>query len=60
VERFNVFPAAKILTNPAKGYSTGQAIKAVEETAAGVLGENYSLHGQVPHIRKNLFLFFPR
>jgi multidrug efflux pump subunit AcrB len=37
-----VFPAAKILTNPAKGYSTGQAIKAVEETAAGVLGENYS------------------
>ncbi len=42
VERFNVFPAAKILTNPAKGYSTGQAIKAVEETAAGVLGENYS------------------
>ncbi|MDD3054046.1 MAG: multidrug efflux RND transporter permease subunit [Endomicrobiaceae bacterium] len=42
VERFNVFPAAKILTNPAKGYSTGQAIAAVEQTANQVLGDDYS------------------
>jgi multidrug efflux pump len=38
VERFNIFPAAKILTNPAPGYSSGQAMQAVEETAKEVLG----------------------
>lgn len=43
VQRFNVFPAAKIITNPAKGYSTGQAIKAMEETADKVLGSDYFL-----------------
>lgn len=43
VQRFNVFPAAKIITNPAKGYSTGQAIKAMEETADKILGSDYFL-----------------
>ncbi|MBQ3835403.1 MAG: efflux RND transporter permease subunit, partial [Elusimicrobia bacterium] len=28
VERFNIFPAAKILTNPAPGYSSGDAMNA--------------------------------
>ncbi|MBR3628653.1 MAG: multidrug efflux RND transporter permease subunit [Elusimicrobia bacterium] len=42
VERFNIFPAAKILTNPAPGYSSGQAMKAVEETAKEVLGTDYA------------------
>ena len=42
VERFNIFPAAKILTNPAPGYSSGQAMQAVEETAKEVLGTDYA------------------
>lgn len=43
VSRFNIFPSAKFLTNPAPGYSTGQAIKAAEETAKEVLGSDYTL-----------------
>lgn len=42
-ERFDVFPAAKILGNPAHGYTSGQAINAMEEVASEVLGEDYSL-----------------
>lgn len=37
-ERFNVFPAAKILGEPAPGYSSGQAIAAMEVVAREVLG----------------------
>lgn len=43
VERFNVFPAAKILANPAAGYSSGDAIRAVEETAKEVLDSGFTL-----------------
>ena len=43
VNRFNIFPAAKILGNPALGYSSGQAIKAMENVASEVLGSDYSL-----------------
>ncbi|MDO5765436.1 MAG: efflux RND transporter permease subunit, partial [Elusimicrobiales bacterium] len=43
VERFNVFPAAKIIANPAPGYSSGDAIRAVEETAKSVLDSNFTL-----------------
>ncbi|MCL2506278.1 MAG: multidrug efflux RND transporter permease subunit [Endomicrobia bacterium] len=43
VEHFNSFPSAKILANPATGYSSGQAIKAVEEVCAKVLGADYAL-----------------
>ena len=43
VNRFNIFPAAKILGDPAAGYSSGQAIAAMEEVAQQVLGEDYSL-----------------
>ena len=43
VERFNVFPAAKFIANPAAGYSSGDAIKAVEETAQSVLDPNFTL-----------------
>ncbi|CAD5107285.1 efflux RND transporter permease subunit [Zestomonas carbonaria] len=41
--RFNVYPAAKVLGGPAPGYSSGQALKAMQEVADEVLGENYSL-----------------
>jgi len=43
INRFNIFPAAKILGDPASGYSSGQAIDAMEEVADEVLGEDYSL-----------------
>lgn len=43
INRFNIFPAAKILADPANGYSSGQAIAAMEEVAEEVLGTDYSL-----------------
>ncbi|MDR1982266.1 MAG: multidrug efflux RND transporter permease subunit [Holosporaceae bacterium] len=43
VERFNVFPAAKILGNPAPGFTSGEAIRVMEEVAEQVLGEDYVL-----------------
>jgi multidrug efflux pump len=41
--RFNVYPAAKVLGGPAPGYSSGQALAAMQETADEVLGSDYSL-----------------
>ena len=43
VERFNVFPAAKFIANPAAGYSSGDAIRAVEETAQATLDPSFTL-----------------
>lgn len=43
VERFNVFPAAKIMANPAPGYSSGQAMDALEEITRAELPETYHL-----------------
>ncbi|MFP5238344.1 MAG: efflux RND transporter permease subunit, partial [Acidobacteriota bacterium] len=43
VERFNVFPAAKIMGGPAPGFSSGQAIAAMEKAAAAVLPPEYTL-----------------
>ncbi|SOZ36252.1 efflux RND transporter permease subunit [Cupriavidus neocaledonicus] len=42
VTRFNNFPAAKIMGDAAPGYSSGQAIAAMEETAQEVLGIGYA------------------
>ncbi len=41
VERYNVFPAAKIRGKPAQGYSSGQADAAIKQVANKVLGQNY-------------------
>lgn len=41
--RYNAFNAAKISGAPAAGYSSGQAIKAMEEVTAQVLGDGYTL-----------------
>lgn len=41
--RFNVYPAAKILGGPAPGYSSGQALAAIQEVADEVLGSDYTL-----------------
>ena len=43
INRFNIFPAAKITGDPAPGYSSGQAIAAMEEVASEVLGADYDL-----------------
>jgi multidrug efflux pump len=43
MQRFNVFPAAKITGTPAAGYTSGQAIKAMEEVAEESLPEGYNL-----------------
>jgi multidrug efflux pump len=43
VDRFNVFTAAKVLGSPAPGYTSGQAIAAMEEVATKVLGDEYNL-----------------
>ncbi|MGA4448026.1 efflux RND transporter permease subunit [Ectopseudomonas chengduensis] len=42
-DRFNVYPSAKVLGGPAPGYSSGQALAAMQEVADEVLGEDYSL-----------------
>jgi multidrug efflux pump len=41
--RFNVYPSAKVLGGPAPGYSSGQALTAMQEVADEVLGSDYSL-----------------
>ncbi|MFZ1096372.1 MAG: multidrug efflux RND transporter permease subunit [Xanthobacteraceae bacterium] len=43
VDRFNIFPSAKILGNPAPGYSSGQAIAAMQEVVAATLGTEYTI-----------------
>lgn len=43
VDRFNIFPSAKIMGGPAQGYSSGQAIAAMEEVAREILPADYQL-----------------
>jgi HAE1 family hydrophobic/amphiphilic exporter-1/multidrug efflux pump len=43
VERFNVFTSAKVIGNAAPGYSSGDAIAAVEQLGAEVLPQGYAL-----------------
>jgi len=42
VTRFNGFPAVKLTGNPAPGYSSGQAIRAMEEVAAQTLPSDFA------------------
>jgi HAE1 family hydrophobic/amphiphilic exporter-1 len=43
VDRYNLYPAAPIQLSPAPGYSTGQAIKAIQEVAAETLPQGYGI-----------------
>ncbi len=43
MERFNVFPAAKLMGGPAPGYSSGQALAAMEQVAKETLPADYAL-----------------
>lgn len=43
LDRFNIFPAAKIIGNPAPGYTSGQALDAIENLAKKILPADYQL-----------------
>jgi multidrug efflux pump subunit AcrB len=43
VDRSNIFPSAKILGNPAPGFSSGQSLAAMQDIVAKVLGSDYSI-----------------
>jgi multidrug efflux pump len=43
VERFNVFPSAKLLGGAAPGYSSGEALDVLDELAAAHLPDGYTL-----------------
>jgi multidrug efflux pump subunit AcrB len=43
VDRFNVFPAARIQGSPASGASSGQAIAAMQQVVAQTLSSDYSI-----------------
>jgi multidrug efflux pump len=43
VDRFNIFPSAKILGNPAPGFSSGQSLAAMQDIVARNLGSDYSI-----------------
>ncbi len=43
VQRFNGFPAIKVMGNPAPGTSSGAAIEAIEQLAAEALPQGYTL-----------------
>jgi hydrophobe/amphiphile efflux-1 (HAE1) family protein len=43
VDRFNAFTAAKVMGNPAPGYSSGQAIKVIQELASQTLSDGYQI-----------------
>ena len=43
MERYNVFPAAHLMGEPAAGYSSGQALEAMEQVAANMLSSDYGL-----------------
>jgi multidrug efflux pump len=43
VERFNLFNAAKVSGQPSLGYSSGDALKAIEEVSNEVLPDGYSI-----------------
>jgi multidrug efflux pump len=43
IERFNLFSAARLFGEPAPGYSSGQGLAAMDDLAAKVLPEGYTL-----------------
>jgi HAE1 family hydrophobic/amphiphilic exporter-1 len=46
ISRYNLYPTAAIQGAPAAGYSTGQAIKAIQEVAAETLPRGYDIGWQ--------------
>lgn len=64
VNRFNLFNAASVNGSPAPGYSSGDAIAAVEEVGTGSLPSNYSIdfsgltREEISAGNQTMFIFF--
>ena len=43
VDRFNIFPAAKIMGSPAPGYSSGQSLAIIQDVVRNTLGNEYTI-----------------
>jgi HAE1 family hydrophobic/amphiphilic exporter-1/multidrug efflux pump len=43
IERYNLFPSARLFGEPSKGFSSGQALAAMEQLAAQTLPDGYEL-----------------
>jgi len=43
VDRFNIFPAAKILGSPAPGFSSGQALAVMQQVVKATLPDEYTI-----------------
>jgi multidrug efflux pump len=43
VDRFNIFPAAKIMGSPAPGFSSGQALAVIQDVVRNTLGSEYTI-----------------
>ncbi|KXS38470.1 MAG: hydrophobic/amphiphilic exporter-1 (mainly G- bacteria), HAE1 family [Halomonadaceae bacterium T82-2] len=43
IQRFNLFPAAKIQGQPAEGYSSGQALAAMQDVVNQTVGKDYQM-----------------
>lgn len=43
IQRYNTFPAARFMGNPAPGFSSGQALNEMEKAASVVMSTDYSL-----------------
>jgi multidrug efflux pump len=43
VDRFNIFPAARVQGSPAPGYSSGQAIAAIQQVVSQTLSGDYTI-----------------
>jgi multidrug efflux pump len=54
VQRFNVFPAASVTGNPGAGYSSGEALRAMESLAAEVLPPGYTLAWSGAYLQEKL------
>ncbi len=54
VQRFNVFPAASLTGNPAPGYSSGEAIRALEAAAAEALPAGFTLSWSSAYLQEKL------
>ena len=54
INRFNMYTSMKVNGSPADGYTSGQAIKAIEEVAAQSLPQGYSLSSLELHVRSRV------
>ena len=54
ITRYNLYPSAAIQGAPASGYSSGQAIKAIQEVAKETLPQGYSIGWEGLSLRRKV------